>query len=110
MNMCMICDNTGNVLALDKVNDSYTGTTFPGGHVEKNEIFNDSVIREVWEETGLKIEGPKLRGVYHWHRDAAKPQVVKAGNIETAFTLFNSSRDIWRRKMLQNRMPDMEKG
>lgn len=23
------------------------------------------------------------------NRDAAKPQVVKAGNIETAFTLFN---------------------
>ena len=69
MNMCMICDNAGNVLALDKVNDSYTGTTFPGGHVEKNEIFNDSIIREVWEETGLKIESPKLRGVYHWHRD-----------------------------------------
>ena len=64
MNMCMICDNAGNVLALDKVNDSYTGTTFPGGHVEKNEIFNDSIIREVWEETGLKIESPKLRGVY----------------------------------------------
>ena len=38
------------------------------------------------------------------NRDAAKPQVVKAGNIENAFTLFNSSRDIWRRKMLQNRM------
>ena len=69
MNMCMICDNAGNVLALDKVNDSYTGTTFPGGHVEKNEIFNDSIIREVWEETGLKIENPKLRGVYHWHRN-----------------------------------------
>ena len=27
-------DGKGNVLALDKVNDSYTGTTFPGGHVE----------------------------------------------------------------------------
>ncbi len=52
MNMCMIQDGRGNVLALDKVNDSYTGTTFPGGHVEKNEIFNDSIIREVWEETG----------------------------------------------------------
>ena len=28
MNMCMIQDHKGNVLALDKVNDSYTGTTF----------------------------------------------------------------------------------
>ena len=42
------------------------------------------------------------------NRDAAKPQVVKAGNIENAFTLFNSSRDIWRRKMLQNRMSTLD--
>lgn len=41
MNMCMIQDHKGNVLALDKVNDSYTGTTFPGGHVEANEIFRN---------------------------------------------------------------------
>ena len=41
MNMCMIQDDKGNVLALDKVNDSYTGTTFPGGHVEQNEIFSE---------------------------------------------------------------------
>ena len=50
MNMCMVQDDKGNVLALDKVNDSYTGTTFPGGHVEQNEIFQKSIIREVWEE------------------------------------------------------------
>lgn len=66
MNMCMIGDEKGNVLALDKVNDSYTGTAFPGGHVEKDEVFNDSVIREVKEETGLEIRHPKLCGVYHW--------------------------------------------
>ena len=34
MNMCMISDNKGNVLALDKVGKNYSGTTFPGGHVE----------------------------------------------------------------------------
>ena len=67
MNMCMIQDHKGNVLALDKVNDSYTGTTFPGGHVEANEIFQKSMIREVWEETGLTVEAPKLGGLYHWH-------------------------------------------
>lgn len=62
MNMCMILDGEGNVLALDKVNDSYTGATFPGGHVEKNELFSKSMIREVREETGLTIEMPKLCG------------------------------------------------
>ena len=67
-NMCMICDGKGNVLALDKVNDSYTGTTFPGGHVEKGEIFTEAVIREVYEETGLRIENPLFCGVYHWNK------------------------------------------
>lgn len=69
MNMCMIQDGEGRGLALDKVNDSYTGTTFPGGHVEKNELFSKSMIREVWEETGLTIEEPKLCGLYHWHEN-----------------------------------------
>ena len=66
MNMCMICDGKGNVVALDKVGDSYCGTTFPGGHVEPGESFADSVIREVKEETGLIIENPKQKGIYHW--------------------------------------------
>lgn len=66
MNMCMILDSQGNVLALDKENGRYTGTTFPGGHVEPGETFQDSVIREVREETGLEIQEPALCGVYHW--------------------------------------------
>ena len=68
-NMCVVSDNKGNVLALDKVKGNYFGTTFPGGHVEHEEIFHDSMIREVWEETGFTIENPLLCGVYHWHSD-----------------------------------------
>ena len=34
MNMCMVYDKEGNVVALDKVGKNYSGTTFPGGHVE----------------------------------------------------------------------------
>ncbi len=66
MNMCMICRGD-EVVALDKVSDDYAGTTFPGGHVEAGETFHDAIIREVYEETGLAIANPVLRGVYHWH-------------------------------------------
>lgn len=82
MNMCMIQNDKGNVLALDKMNDSYTGTTFPGGHVEQNEIFQKSMIREVWEETGLTIETPKLCGLYHWHK----------GGVHYVITLYRADR------------------
>lgn len=68
MNMCMVCDGD-RVLALDKVGNGYSGTTFPGGHVESGETFTEAVIREVREETGLTIRNPMLRGIYHWRRD-----------------------------------------
>ena len=48
-NMCMIC-NGDFILVQDKVNSSYTGVTFPGGHVEHGETLADAMIREVKEE------------------------------------------------------------
>ena len=68
-NMCMICDGKGNVLVQDKVNHpTWSGWNFPGGHVEKGEYATPSVIREMYEETGLTIENPKLCGIKEFHR------------------------------------------
>ena len=61
-NMCMITDGE-KVLVQDRKNPNWPGITFPGGHVERNESFVDSVIREVYEETGLIIENPTLCGM-----------------------------------------------
>ena len=62
-NMCMISDGNGNVLVQDRRNPDWPGITFPGGHVEPGEAFTDSVIREVFEETGLTVENPALCGI-----------------------------------------------
>lgn len=72
MNMCMVYDGRGKVLALDKTGKNYSGTTFPGGHVEEGETFTESVIREIKEETGLTIRNPRLTGIYHWMRDGIR--------------------------------------
>ena len=75
-NMCMIYDNNGNVVVQDKINQSCGGITFPGGHIEKQESFVDSVIREVKEETGLIIKNPKLCGIKWWEVKRNKRYVV----------------------------------
>ena len=74
--MCMIYDNNGNVVVQDKINQSWGGITFPGGHIEKQESFVDSVIREVKEETGLIIKNPKLCGIKQWEVNKNKRYVV----------------------------------
>ena len=62
-NMCMIYDGNGNILVQDRKSRDWPGITFPGGHVEKNESFVESVTREVLEETGLTINSPELCGI-----------------------------------------------
>ena len=57
------------MLVVDRKKKDWPGLTFPGGHIEKNENFNDSVIREVKEETGLTIKNPILCGIEEFKTD-----------------------------------------
>ena len=61
-NLCMVYDDAGNILVQNRKDPSWPGICFPGGHIEPGESFVESVIREVWEETGLTIEKPILCG------------------------------------------------
>ena len=75
-NMCMICDGE-NILVQDRLNPNWPGITFPGGHVEPEESFVRSVIREVKEETGLDISDVQLCGIKQFtHRNGDYRYIV----------------------------------
>ena len=76
-NMCMICDDQGNVLVQNKTNHpTWHGWNFPGGHVEKGEYVTPSVIREIYEETGLIIENPRLCGIKEFHKSKDEKRYI----------------------------------
>lgn len=68
-NMCLIEDEQGRFVMQIRSPERYawSGAAFPGGKMEIGESIHDSVIREIYEETGLTIANPKLVGVKHFH-------------------------------------------
>ena len=67
MNMCRIVDpNTNKILVQERVK-SWQGIAFPGGKIEIGESIVPSIKREVYEETGLKLNTVKICGVKDWY-------------------------------------------
>ena len=75
-NLCMVYDDAGNILVQDRLDPAWPGICFPGGHVEPGESFVASVIREVYEETGLTIENPTLCGTKQFQTGNGERYVV----------------------------------
>lgn len=113
VNMCMVTDGD-KVLVIDRKKQDWPGVTFPGGHVEKNESFVESVIREVYEETGLTIEDPVLCGTKQFQEDSDTRYVVfffKAGHFSGQLRSSHEGEVFWiNRKELSSYplAPDME--
>lgn len=57
---CVIVKNNKILMVKEAKKKCYGQWSFPGGHVEENELITDAAIREVYEETGCKV---KLTGV-----------------------------------------------
>lgn len=75
-NMCLIRDEKGNLLVEEKIIPGGKGLTLPGGHVEPREPITDSVIREVWEETGLTLCQVHLCGIKDWINEDGSRYIV----------------------------------
>ena len=74
-NLCMVRDGD-RVLVMDRKKEDWPGITFPGGHVEAGESFTEAVIREVKEETGLRITSPQMCGMKNWVEDGIRYVVL----------------------------------
>ena len=66
-NMCMIYREDGSFLVENRLKNDWPGINFPGGHVEPNESLEESVIREIKEETGLTIRDVEQVGAFEWN-------------------------------------------
>ena len=113
-NMCMILDGS-RIVVIDRKKEDWPGITFPGGHVEEGESFTDAVIREVKEETGLRISSPRLCGIKDWQEDGCRHVVLFYKTDRFEGELVSSSEgQVWWEEMdnlpnlaLSLDMPDM---
>lgn len=66
-NMCMLYKEDHSFLVIDRLKKDWPGINFPGGHVEANESVEESVIREMKEETGLNVHSLEIVTYYEWN-------------------------------------------
>ena len=77
--LCLVEDPTNGKVVLQYRSPEqphWAGPAFPGGHIEEGESLVESVIREVYEETGLTIADPKLVAVKDWEPDEGGRYIV----------------------------------
>ena len=81
-NMCMLYQEDGNFLVIDRKKQDWPGINFPGGHVEDEESIPESVIREMKEETGYDLHSVEECGYFEWN--------VPKENVRHLAILFRS--------------------
>ncbi len=66
-NMCMLYKDDGSFLVIDRLKNDWPGLNFPGGHIESGESVEESVVREIKEETNLQLKSVEFVTYYEWN-------------------------------------------
>ena len=92
-NMCMVYRGDEVLVQRRRPEHGWPGVTFPGGHVEPGETITQSVIREVYEETGLTLSHPRLCGVKNWIEDDGSRYIVFLYKCDTFSGVLRASEE-----------------
>ena len=96
-NMCMVYKDDYILVQLRKKKD-WPGLTFPGGHVELNETLEESIKREVKEETGLTLNSVHFSGIKErkWEKDSRYLGLLyKSNDFEGELKSSNEGEVFW---------------
>ena len=55
--------------------------SIPGGYVDRGEVVEEAAVREVWEETGLKVEIQRMVGLFSEHEHPVVVAVFAAREV-----------------------------
>lgn len=79
-----VVEQSGHILLVKRRSEPGKGLwALPGGHLEPDETLADGVIRELREETGIKVPDPVLRGSVHATHMFDDPYRSNIGRVVT---------------------------
>jgi ADP-ribose pyrophosphatase YjhB (NUDIX family) len=79
--VCVVSRN-GSILMIRRGTDQGYGLWgLPGGYIDRGEVVENAAVREVWEETGLRVKVGELIGLFSESGDPVIVAVFAASEI-----------------------------